>query len=120
MDKKFELTELMLQYNHSQVDGWRMTKGNRINGLDVDCIFRKEDAATLVLSHMLDPYVSKLHVGKAEELQKYFSAKHQLASVKVVMVYGRLLMNPHRLPENISIFSIMDSAEPEMELDKSR
>lgn len=108
-----ELTELMVQYEHSEADGWVMTKGNRINGLYVDCIFRKEDSVRLVLLHKQSPYVSKQHLNDAIALQKYYSATYQIANVKVTLAYGRLLMIPHRVPKNVAIFSIIEELETE-------
>ena len=113
MKEKFELTELMLQYTHAEEDGWMMTKGNTINGSYVDCIFRKQGAVKLVITHKQSVFVSKQHLIEAQKLQNYYSTKYQVADVKIVLAYGRLLMIPHRVPKNVAIFSIIEELETE-------
>lgn len=103
-----ELTDVFLRHALPAEQGWVMSRNIELNNQTVEYAFRNDYTMTIVLTHMKDPFVSKQHLRQAKELQSACMAKYNLPVAKVLMIYGKLLMNPHDLPKNISVVSVME------------
>lgn len=108
MNQEMELTDVFLRHALPAEQGWVMSRNIEIDNQTVEYAFRNDYTMTVVLTHMKDPFVSKQHLRQAKELQEACIAKYNLPEVKVLMIYGKLLMNPHGLPTNISVVSVME------------
>ena len=108
MSHDLELTDVFLRHAHPEDQGWVMARNVKLEDKTVEYSFRNEDSITLVITHMQDPFVSKQHIRGALEVQAACSQDNLGMTVKVLLIYGRLLMNPHDTPKNITVVSVME------------
>ena len=100
-------------HEFSEHNGWRLSDDIFMDDPNVEFIFERDDCITLVMSFPNSPFVTKQHLAQAVEKQAVCSELNGGICVRVMLVYGALLMKPHNLPKNISVASIMVSNEPE-------
>lgn len=113
MSQELELTDVFLRHALPAEQGWVMSRNIELNNQTVEYAFRNDYSMTIVVTHLNDPFVSKQHLRQAKELQEACTAKYNLPVAKVLMIYGKLLMNPHDLPKNISVVSVMEEGSGE-------
>ena len=105
-----ECKELLLEHEFSAEEGWIQTDEVYLDDQHVEFVLKNDEWISLVISYPDDPFVSRQHLRDAVELQKKCSEMNGSVNVKVLLVYGELLMKPHALPSNISVASILTQA----------
>ena len=108
MNQELELTHVFLRHAHPEDEGWVMSQNVELNNGTVEFSFCNENSITLVITHMKAPFVSKQHLRQAVEIQDGCSKENNHTEVKVLLIYGHLLMSPHDLPKNISVVSVTE------------
>lgn len=108
MNQELELTHVFLRHAHPEDEGWVMSRNIKLYESTVEYSFRNEHTLTLVITHTQDPFASKEHLRQAMEVQTAYATENIDVEVKVLLIYGPLLMNPHDLPKNISVVSVTE------------
>ncbi|MFT4544836.1 MAG: hypothetical protein ACI9CU_001150 [Polaribacter sp.] len=108
MAQEMELADVFLRHSHPTEEGWVCRKNLDFNGVKVEYAYQREDVIQLISVNMQDPFVSKKEIERAIAIQDASKALHPTAIIKIILVYSRLLMNPHYLPKDISVVSIME------------
>jgi hypothetical protein len=95
MAQEMELADVFLRHSHPTEEGWVCRKNLDFNGVKVEYAYQRED-------------VIQKEIERAIAIQDASKALHPTAIIKIILVYSRLLMNPHYLPKDISVVSIME------------
>lgn len=108
-----DYADLFIRKFFSEEDGWFDIDLQRVGPFSVDNVFQHLSGSVLLLQRVNEPIVSKNHVQMADRLRGAYEVIHADKQVRVVLVYGKLLVRPRKLPQGISIMSISDDSEIE-------
>lgn len=108
MSQEMELADVFLRHTHPEEDGWVLFPKIELRKRTVEHAYKRNDVLQLICVNMNEPFVSRNQIQAAQDLQEECNQKYPELTVKVQLVYGKLLMNPHKLPKGISVLSIME------------
>lgn len=108
MNQELEFADAFLRHTHPVEDGWDVSQNMRLNGVLADYFYKRYDVIRIININMSSPFVSKEEVERAKSLMQTCKEKYPEASIKIKLLYGRLLMKPHNLPKNVYVLSVTE------------
>ena len=93
---------------HPSEDGWEASQNVSLKGELADYFYKRHDVIRIVNINVSSPFLTKADLERAKSLMQTCKEKYPEASVKIKLLYRRLLMKPHNLPKNIYVLSVTE------------
>ena len=105
MKSNWDSIDMILRCSFPKKEGWTMHQDFELGDFEVDYVFVKEQTEMVFVLYMDGVYVQKDDVKLAKGVLTESQNFRQNHNIKVIMVYGKLLFAPEKLPPNVTVWS---------------
>lgn len=105
--------EFFLELMHPRSSGWNWLRGKELDEIRLDVVLVKKGLEPIIVLHMDSAYVLRDDIELANHLMQVYQHRMNGRTVKVMLVYDRLLIPPKNLPKGVSVVSVAEGGGEE-------
>ena len=114
-DFNWDYADLILRHTYPQKAGWLVQQGVELGEFELDYVFTRENSEMVLVLNMEGAYVGKDDIKLAKGVLTESEDRFGNQDRKVILMYGKLLFPPERLPSNITVVSASEDVDSRKE-----
>lgn len=111
LNESGDYTDLFIRTVFSEEEGWMNCDLQKVGPFPVDNTFRHLNGSVLLIQRINEPLVTEQQLNAALQMRATYKLIHDRDDARVILVYGKLLLQPKRLPGGVSIMSVTEDVD---------